>query len=327
MSAVLQIRSFWFVICLLLASVTAQASNSKTYHPITPVTGVIKSIGSDTLVYVMSYWLVEFKRHHSDVTTRILAAGSSTAPPALLTGESSFGPMSRKMNDKEIKTFVKKHGYAPTAVRVALDGLAVYVHESNPIKGLSLPQVDAIFSKDRRCGHQNDIPDWGQAGLKGDWSKLPISLFGRNRLSGTRSFFKKKALCKGGFKTSLGERSTSEMVAKSVSISKEGIGYSGIGYSRYGARAIAIAKSGNDYVEPTPANVLASRYPLSRYLYLYLNKPPGQALTPLQQEFIRLVFSEDGQNIVETQGFYPLSDIIINEELRKLGMQLRRIGK
>jgi phosphate transport system substrate-binding protein len=320
MSARLQNHFIIFIIGSLLVSSSALANNSKSYRPVTPVTGIIKSVGSDTLVYVMSYWLVEFKRHHKNVTTRILAAGSSTAPPALLAGESSFGPMSRKMKDKEIETFINKYGYAPTAVRVALDGLAVYVHDSNPVKGLNLPQVDAIFSKDRRCGHGNDITHWGQAGLTQDWSNLSISLFGRNRLSGTRSFFKNKALCKGKFKTSLGERSTSEMVAKSVSINEGGIGYSGIGYSRYGARAIAIAKSGNDFIEPTPANVLSSRYPLSRYLYVYLNKPPRQPLTPLQQEFIKLIFSEEGQGIVETQGFYPLSRKIINEELAKLGM-------
>ncbi|MBE9516817.1 MAG: phosphate ABC transporter substrate-binding protein [Proteobacteria bacterium] len=320
MSFLLPGRASWLAVLPALMIGIAHADSTKPYQPLTSVTGTIKSVGSDTLVYIMSYWLVEFKRHHKWVVTRIEAAGSSTAPPALLAGKSSFGPMSRKMKDKEIRAFTDKHGYAPTAVRVALDGLAVYVHDSNPITGLNLPQVDAIFSENHRCGHTQNIDNWGQLGLKTDWGDLPISLFGRNRLSGTRSFFKKKALCKGKFKTRLGERSTSELVVKSVSVSRGGIGYSGIGYSGHGARAIAIAKTGSDYIKPTPANVLSGRYPLSRYLYLYLNKPPGQPLTLLQQEFIRMVFSADGQDTVESQGFYRLSNDIITEELRKLGM-------
>ena len=176
------------------------------YQKASGVAGNISSVGSDTLANLMTLWAEDFKRQYPNVNIQVQAAGSSTAPPALTEGTSNVGPMSRKMKDKEKEAFEQKFGYKPTPIPVAVDALAVYVHKDNPIKGLSIADVDAIFSANRKCGANNDIQRWGDAGLQGAWDKRDIQLFGRNSVSGTYGYFKKKGLCKGDFKNSVNEQ-------------------------------------------------------------------------------------------------------------------------
>ena len=202
----------------------------KDYEIASGVSGNLSSIGSDTLANLMTLWAEEFKRAYPNVNIQIQAAGSSTAPPALTEGTASFGPMSRKMKDKELEAFESRFGYKPTAVPVAIDALAVYVHKDNPIQGMSIAEVDAVFSSTRKCGADDDIANWGALGLPGAWASRDIQLFGRNSVSGTYGYFKGKALCKGDFKNTVNEQPGSASVVQSVSTSINGIGYSGIGY-------------------------------------------------------------------------------------------------
>ena len=160
-------------------------ANLPSYTKASGVSGNISSVGSDTLANLMTLWAEDFKRLYPNVNIQIQAAGSSTAPPALTEGTSNFGPMSRQMKDKEIAAFEKKYGYKPTAIPGAIDALAVFVHKDNPINGLSLPEVDAIFSSTRKGGHSEDITNWGAAGLEGAWANRDVQLFGRNSVSGT----------------------------------------------------------------------------------------------------------------------------------------------
>ena len=152
----------------------ASATELPTYQKVSGVSGNLSSVGSDTLANLMTLWAEEFKRIYPNVNIQIQAAGSSTAPPALTEGTSSIGPMSRKMKSKEIAMFEKRYGYKPTAIGVALDALAVYVHKDNPLKGLTIPQVDAMFSSTRKCGAKNDISTWGDAGLTGGLANKSI---------------------------------------------------------------------------------------------------------------------------------------------------------
>lgn len=277
------------------------------YVKATGVSGNVSSVGSDTLANLMTLWGEEFKRLYPNVNIQIQAAGSSTAPPALTEGTSNFGPMSRKMKDKEAAAFEAKHGYKATAIPVAIDALAVYVNKDNPIKGLSIPQVDAIFSATRKCKGAADLVNWGDLGLTGEWANRPIQLYGRNSVSGTYGYFKKKALCKGDFKNTVNEQPGSASVVQGITKSINGIGYSGIGYRTSGVRAVPLSKKvGGDFVEATPETAVSGDYPLGRFLYVYVNKHPNKPLAPLELEFVKMVLSKAGQEVVVKDGYIPL---------------------
>lgn len=289
------------------------------YHKASGVSGNLSSVGSDTLANLMTLWAEEFKREYPNVNIQIQAAGSSTAPPALTEGTSNLGPMSRKMKDKEIESFEKRYGYKPLAVPVAIDALAVYVHKDNPIKGMTIPEVDAIFSVTRKCGHDEDITKWGDLGLSGNWASRDIQLYGRNSVSGTYGYFKKKALCKGDFKNTVNEQPGSASVVQSASASINGIGYSGIGYKTSGVKAVPLAKEpGEAFVEATSDNAIAGDYPLARFLYVYVNKHPNKPLAPLEREFLKMVMSKTGQEVVVKDGYIPLPAKVVERVLKTL---------
>jgi phosphate transport system substrate-binding protein len=304
------------------ASVFAQArvdENLPAYVKTSGVSGNLSSVGSDTLANLMTLWAESFKKTYPSVNVQIQAAGSSTAPPALAENTSNLGPMSRLMKDKEVESFEKKFGYKPTAIAVAIDALAVFVHKDNPIEGLTIPQIDAIFSSTRTCGSSKDITKWGQVGLTGSWANRGIQLYGRNSVSGTYGYFKSKSLCKGDYKNTVNEQPGSASVVQSVSASLNGIGYSGIGYSTSSVRAISLArKDGQEFVSANPENAISGTYPLSRFLYVYVNKAPGKPLPPLTGEFIQLVLSRAGQEVVVKDGYIPLPAKVAERELAKI---------
>ena len=291
-----------------------------TYEKASGVSGNLSSVGSDTLANLMTLWAEDFKRNYPNVNIQIQAAGSSTAPPALTEGTSNLGPMSRKMKDKEVEAFEKRFGYAPTAVPVAIDALAVFVNKDNPIKGLNIAEIDAVFSSTRKCGFDKDVTTWGDVGVEGALADKSVQLFGRNSVSGTYGYFKKKALCKGDFKNNVNEQPGSASVVQGVSESVNGIGYSGIGYKTASVRALPLAKKGSDYVEATPANAVSGAYPLSRFLYVYVNKAPNKDLDPITAEFIKLIMSQQGQEVVVKDGYVPLPAAVVKKQFEALGL-------
>lgn len=285
------------------------------YEKVSGISGSLSSVGSDTLANLMTLWAEEFNREYPNVSIQIQAAGSSTAPPALTEGTSNFGPMSRQMKDKEIAAFEEKYGYKATPIRVAIDALAVYTHKDNPIEGMSIPQVDAVFSATRSCGYSEDITNWSQLGL----GLGNIQLYGRNSVSGTYGYFKKVALCKGDYKNSVNEQPGSASVVQGVTKSLNGIGYSGIGYKTSGVKAVALSKEdGGEFIAATKANAANGTYPLSRYLYVYVNKAPNKPLAPIDREFIKMVLSKVGQQVVVKDGYVPLPASVVEQELNKL---------
>jgi len=294
-------------------------SNIPAYKKASGISGNVSSVGSDTLANLMTLWAEEFKRAYPNVNIQIQAAGSSTAPPGLTEGTSNFGPMSRKMKDKELQAFEKRFGYKPTAIPVAIDALAVYVHKDNPVKGLSIPQVDAIFSSTRKCGHNKEVNSWGDVGLSSSWKGRTLQIFGRNSVSGTYGYFKKKALCKGDFKSTVNEQPGSASVVQSISTSLNGVGYSGIGYKTSGVRAVPLTKKpGKPYIAATTENAATGKYPLSRFLYVYVNKAPNKPLAPLEREFVKMILSKQGQEVVIKDGYIPLSNKIVQKYLKAI---------
>lgn len=302
------------IVCAFAFGTVAGAQTVKvdpavpSYTKVTGVSGNIDSVGSDTMNNLMTFWCEGFAKFYPNVRCQIEGKGSSTAPPALIAGTSQFGPMSRMMKSKEIDAFEKETGYKPTAVPTSIDALAVYVNKDNPIGCLSIKQVDAIFSKNRKCRGGSDINTWGAAGLGGDWAGKPISIYGRNSASGTYGYFKKKALCKGDYKDTVKEQPGSSAVVQGITEDLQGVGYSGIGYKTSGVKAIGLAKTAEKgCFGPSLENIVSKKYPLGRYLYLYVNKKPNEALDPLRLEFLKYVLSQEGQEIVIKDGYLPLT--------------------
>ena len=314
-------------LALLVAASAFAVEVDKTlpaYTPADGVSGSLKSIGSDTMNNEMALWAEGFRTHYPNVRIEIEGKGSSTAPPALVSGASHFGPMSRPMKAKEIEAFEQRFGYKPLQLRTSIDMLAIYVHKDNPIaeKGLTLQQVDAIFSKTRKGGHPSDIRTWGDLGLTGEWANKPISLYGRNSASGTYGYLKKHALFKGDYKDSVKEQPGSSSVVQGVASDRYGIGYSGIGYKTADVAAVALAVDpASEMIEATPDNAYSGAYPLARFLLLAVNHKPGSEMDPLRREFLRYVFSREGQEVVLKDGYYPVPAAIAREELAAIGVK------
>ena len=289
------------------------------YKAVSGVSGNVSSIGSDSLNNLMTLWAESFGKFYPNAKIQIEGKGSSTAPPALISGTAQLGPMSREMKGTEVDGFEKKYGYKPTPIRTSVDALAVFVNKDNPVKCMTMAQVDAVFSKSRRYGHKEDIKTWGQLGLTGEWANKPISLYGRNSASGTYGFFKEHALKNGDYKDEVKEQPGSASVVQGATVDRFAMGYSGIGYATAGVRAVPLAeKEGAKCYEADPENAYAGTYPLSRFLYVYVNKAPGKPLDPLTREFVKLMVSKEGQEVVIKDGYFPIPASIAKEELNKV---------
>jgi phosphate transport system substrate-binding protein len=309
----------------LLATTGAVASTVQldpglaAYKAVGGVSGNLSSIGSDSLNNLMTLWAESFNKFYPNAKIQIEGKGSTTAPPALISGTAQLGPMSRPMKGTEIDQFEKKYGYKPTALRTSVDALAIFVNKDNPIKCLTIAQADAIFSKSRRLGGKEDIKTWKQLGLTGDWAARPLSLYGRNSASGTYGFFKEQTLKNGDFKDEVKEQPGSAAVVQGVTVDRYAIGYSGIGYATAGVRAVPLAeKEGAKCVEAEAENAYNGTYPLARFLYVYVNKAPGKPLDPLTREFVKLIMSKDGQEGVIKDGYFPVPASVAKEELSKV---------
>ncbi len=291
------------------------------YKPVSGISGNLKSIGSDTLNNLMTLWAEGFQAQYPNVRIEIEGKGSSTAPVALIAGTAQFGPMSRPMKSKEIEDFEAKYGYKPTPIRAAVDALAVYVHKDNPVECLSMQQVDAIFSKTRNGGLDKDIKTWGDVGLTGQWANLPISLYGRNSASGTYGYFKEVALFNGDYKDEVKEQPGSSTVVQGVASDKAGIGYSGVGYKTADVRSVPLkATADGQCFDAVAEHAVSGDFPISRFLYIYVNKNPNQALDPLRGEFIRFVYSKQGQEAVVKDGYFPVTAGFAAEDLAVFGL-------
>jgi len=286
------------------------------YRPVAGISGSLKSIGSDTLNNLMTLWAEGFSQIYPNVRLEIEGKGSSTAPPALVAGTAQFGPMSRPMNQREIDAFQARFGYRPSTIRGAVDALAVYVHKDNPIASMTMQQVDAVFSKTRRGGLAAPINTWGQLGLTGEWANRPISLYGRNSASGTYGYFKEVALFNGDYRDEVKEQPGSSTVVQGVATDRFGIGYSGVGYKTADVRSVPLmARPGAKAFDATAENAYSGEYPISRFLYIYVNVNPTQALDPLRREFIKYVYSRQGQEATVRDGYFPVPNAIGTEDM------------
>ena len=289
------------------------------YHKLSNLSGKLKSVGSDTLGNEMRLWAEAFRDYYPNVAIDIESKGSNTAPPALLDGSAQLAPMSRQMTDDEIEQFRKKYGYKPTAVLVAIDALAIYVNKENPLKCISIEQLDRIFSAEHKTTQDPSIHTWGELGLGGDWANKSIEIYGRNDLSGTYRLFKQKVLASGDFKTSIKKEEGSEALVRSIENTKTGIGYSSVGYKSDNVKIVPINSKGNCF-DPSFENTYSRKYPLARGLFVYILKDPKNSMDPIAGEFIKYILSKDGQNFAKHAGYYPITNKIRDFELTRLGL-------
>ena len=321
----LQRLSAFFLLVLMANFASGQVQVDPTlpsYKATIGVSGQLKTVGSDSMNTLLQSWTVKFRTYYKGVRPEVEGQGSSTAMPALIEGASSFGPMSRDPKSSEIEQFEKKFGYKPTMIPTSIDLLGVYVHRDNPIKSLSLEQVDAIFSQTRKLGGAAEVKTWGQLGLTGEFENAKISLFGRNASSGTYGYFKEVALGKGDYATSVNEQAGSATVVQSVGENKFAIGYSGIGYKTAAVKAVPLsAKTGGEAVAPTPENATTGEYPLARYLFLATNYKPGSKIDTLRGEFLKFVFSKQGQQVVVADGYFPVDASTAAQALETVGLK------
>lgn len=318
-----ELSSFKYLLAaVVLVTAGTAFAGLPVYRKTSGVSGNLSVTGSDTLANLMTLWSEDFKRIYPNVNVQVQSAGSSSAPTALTQGTADIGPMSREMKNNELAAFERQHGYQPTAIPVAIDALAIFVNKDNPVRGLTMAQVDGVFSATARCGEHRSITTWGALGLDGLWQHRPLQLYGRNSASGTYGFFRQMALCNGDFKNTVNELHGSASVVLSVSTSLGGIGYSGIGYQSADVKMVPLAsRAGQPFVMATWQSAMDGSYPLSRLLYVYVNKQPGQPLPPLEREFLRLILSRQGQEVVVKNGYIPLPAKLVDTCLALLELQ------
>jgi phosphate transport system substrate-binding protein len=312
--------------------------NLARYTPQDQVTGGLQFQGSETMYPLLTRLGMEFQRRQPKVSVNVKGGGSSKAieeflqPPPIKTGKITlkeersthfpFIATSRELFDAEIKEFVTQHGHEPMAVPVAVDAVALYVYKDNPLPGLTLDQIDAMFSTTRNRGYKTEIKQWGQLGLSGGWERAPIQLYGRDRKSGTRAFFQEHCLAGGEFAPGLHESPGAASVILELSRNQLGIGYSGLGLQSSMVRVVPLAESeGMPFVTPSSSTVKDQTYPLRRVLYLYLDKSPDSPLPPAAQEFLSFIMSQEGQEAVAKAGFFPLPVNQVTKSLITLGMR------
>lgn len=308
------------IACVMVSPIASALDASfPVYKTVPGLSGSIKSVGSDSLNHEMDLWATGFKAKYHDVKFDIEGKGSATAPPALLSGTAQLGPMSRAMSGDELAAFEEKYGYAPTGVGVAVDALAIYVNKENPIQCITGEQLDRMFSSTRKASGGKSIETWGDVGLTGEWASQPISLYGRNNISGTYEFFRQQVLYNGDFKEAVKQQVGSEAVVEAVAKDKFAVGYSGIGYKAEGVRPVPVSVYfGQRCYDASPEDTYAGKYPIARILYVYVNKKPGEELDPLLAEFMKYVLSKDGQSQVEKGGYFSLPAELREHEMKKL---------
>ena len=284
------------------------------YQRVSDLTGALSVAGSETMKPLTEAWSAKLRQLYPGLSIKVESRGSETGLAALLEGKVQIAAMSRRMTQQEIVEFTREFGYEPTEVPVAVDALAVFVHKDNPIQGLSIAEVDAVFSKERRRGLEYPVNVWGDVMLlEEEWADAPIHLYGRNGNSGTASFFREHVLNGADLKKNMTVGVGSASVVIELMRDRFGIGFSSIGYRTSEIRPVPLASvQGGRYVTPTFETAMDGSYPLRRNLYLYINRPPKVAPPGPLSEFVKFALSQRGQKIVLDQGYYPLATMELN---------------
>lgn len=328
-----------------LATTLIQSGNDSIIEPYQPsqdIKGRVTIVGSTTMQPLMTKLAAAFRSFQPKAQFGVEGQGSGESIREFMLGlslqhrgdksggggtqgssSSDLLASSRPLTDQEIKGFVSNHGYEPIGIPIAMDAVAIYVHNENPIGSLTLEQVDAMFSSTLKRSKGGRLTTWGQLGLKDQWSQQPLHLHGRNKKSGTRDFFKHVALLDGELSADVQEQPGSASEILAIAQDPLAVGYAGVGFQGSMVRIVPLAAdSGGTALLPSPETVSNGQYPLARPLYLYVNKNPNGKLDPVVGEFLKFVNSRQGQETVARASFYPLSAAQISRNLELLGQNL-----
>ena len=287
------------------------------YMPVVDLTGDITSIGASTTTHLVARLAAEFRKMYPDVTLDVTASPISIGPAALLEDRANIVPMSRPLTPGEVRSFKDKYGYPPTEIKVAADALAIYVAKKNPVPGLTLGQLDGIFSQAQRAG-AGSIETWGQVGLTGDWASLPIALYGYGPEEGAYQIFRQQVLHDSPFRLALRVEGGGSSIVQGVAADPGAIGFASIFFACKAVRVVPLAGADGRFYAPTAENVRSGNYPLCRFLYICVNKPPRQPFGGPAAEFLRFLLSREGQQLVAAAGNIPLDAATAIEGRRSL---------
>ena len=274
-----------------------------TYRPMEIAKGKIQLIGSDTMAQVAAIWGDGFRRYHQDAQVDIEVLGSVNAVSSVIEGKATFGLLSRAVTEEEAIAFQKKFGYPMTVLTPSLESIAIFVHAENPIESLTLSQLDGIFSKSLHRGAPQTARTWSDVGIGGNWAKAPIVCRTRSATTGSQVFMRNTVLGGGEFRDDVISENNNLALVKAVAGDPRSIGFAGAIYQIPGVKPVAIS-----WKEGEPAlTVDTPGYPLVRPLQLVVNHKPGTELPTLQREFLKYLFSQQGQEAVVVGGFQPIS--------------------
>ncbi len=324
----------WIAFVGLLCLACAERAPAQTSTTTDQLSGSIRIIGTDTMKELMDRWIAEFTALHPAVHIELAAKGALTAAPALADSSADLAPLGREFTPAELAAFHSSHTYDPTGIPVALGSydvsgrtvaLALYVNQDNPIAHLSFQQLDAIYCTSFRRGSPQPIITWGQLGLTGDWAARPIHPIGVNFPDGISNFIRLRVCKDGNFRSDIHTEHTGgpinvlERIVTDVAADPAAIGYSGFANLKPGAKLIAISEGSGPYLTGTHAQVASAEYPLTRFIYIFTDRKPGQPIPPLERAFLRYVISPAGQALVATDNIYmPLPPAIAAREQKEL---------
>ena len=299
---------------LVLASCSVFSMNAQTskYTPYTHpvgVTGTVTVVGSDVFEPIFNPWSAAMSRH--GISVKFAAEGSTAGVLALMENQAQLAALSRDMSKSELSEFGSNK---PIRLVVGVDALVVFVNPSNPIKNITLEQLDAIFSTTRKQGGKGLLTTWGALGVKDpQWENRKISIYGRDEFSGPRASFRDKVLLKGEFRPGISVKEDASSLVEAVSLDGGGIGYASFFDISSMVKALSIIGSSGSPVAPSSDSITKGDYPLSNFLYMYARQP----LLPPVTAFLTYVLSDEGQKAMGT-GLIPIPPDVAKEMAKKI---------
>ena len=291
-------------------------------------------VGADIMDEIVLGWTKLYRKQYPRLSVTLELKASGAGGPGLASGKAHLAPVGREMFPAERKLFTDKFGYEPLEIKVATGSVGslgktatsvILVDKDNPIDCLSVEQLDAVYSKTRKHGYK-EVNTWGDLGAKGEWANRPIKLYGLKPINGIEQYYKQVVMDGGEYKDGIefvkgkGFTHAFTVAAEKMGEKPGGLTYALLANVTPNVKVLKVApKLGGTCYEPNVENVYSHKYPMSRYVYIYVDRPPGKALAPKVKEFLKLVLSREGHDVVaKEQVFIPLLPEVVKEELKKL---------
>ena len=315
------------VICATVLPLAAQLEQTRAkvdpgipgYLPGTIITEMVTAVGSDPLAPLCDEWNLGFRKFNPSANLKFTPSTTPPAVKAFVEGTADLAFLAREMTPPELKAFEAKHGYAPIRIPLCIDATIVFVNRSNPLRKISMGELDAIYGTKRLGGAKEELKTWGDLGLRGEWKGRNITPYSREKTTAIGQLFREQVLLKGEAKPTVVECIDANSVAESVITDAGAIGYAPI-VAWYSSNRVlpVIPYQSEEAVAPTQEAVLAGKYPMTRLNYLYVNRAPGKLLAPTVKEFATFVLSREGQECVADAGLFPAPPDLVKAGLRRL---------